>query len=81
MELVSAFNLQINVPVISSKKDILSIMENMEGAPNDKKRIAEIIDEISIKKLLMILDMTRQLSGGPLTFEDFTTAYQYFNTK
>lgn len=81
MELVSAFNLQINVPMISSKKDILSIMENMEGSSNDKKRIAELIDEISIKKLLMILDMTRQLSGGPLTFEDFTTAYQYFNTK
>ena len=81
MELVSAFNLQINVPVISSKKDILSIMENMEGSSTDKKRISELIDEISIKKLLMILDMTRQLSGGPLTFEDFTTAYQYFNTK
>jgi len=56
-------------------------MENMEGSPTDKKRICELIDEISIKKLLMILDMTRQLSGGPLTFEDFTTAYQYFNTK
>ena len=81
MELVNAFNLQINVPMISHKKDILNIMENMEGLPNDKKRIAEMIDEISIKKLLMILDMTRQLSGGPLTFEDFTTAYQYFNTK
>lgn len=81
MELVSAFNLQINVPLISSKKDILNIMENMEGSATDKKRIADLIDEISIKKLLMILDMTRQLSGGPLTFEDFTTAYQYFNTK
>jgi len=81
LELVNAFNLQINVPMISHKKDILNIMENMEGLPNDKKRITEMIDEISIKKLLMILDMARQLSGGPLTFEDFTTAYQYFNTK
>ncbi len=81
MELVSAFNLQVNVPIISSKKDILNIMENMEGSPQDKKKISELIEEISIKKLLMMLDMTRQLCGGQLTFEDFSTAYQYFNTK
>ena len=56
-------------------------MENMDGSPTDKNKIAELIDEISIKKLLMMLDMTRQLSGGPLTFEDFSTAYQYFNTR
>jgi len=78
---VSAFNLQINIPTISNKRDILSIMENMDGSPNDKKKISDLIDEIPIKKLLMMLDMTRQLSGGPLTYEDFSTAYQYFNTK
>lgn len=81
MELCTAFNLQINIPCISNKKDILNIMENMEGTTRDKQRIADLIDEIPIKKLLMMLDMTRQLSSGPLTFEDFSTAYQYFNSR
>lgn len=81
MELVSAFNLQINVPEINNKNDLLNIMENMEGNKSDKEKIADMIGECPIKKLLMMLDMTRQLSGGPLTFTDFCTAYQYFNSK
>ena len=53
----------------------------MEGNYRDKEQISDLIQDIPIKKLLMMLDMTRQLSGGPLTYEDFSTAYQYFNTR
>lgn len=56
-------------------------MENMEGNQSDKEKIADMIGEMPIKKLLMMLDMARQLSGGSLTFKDFCTAYQYFNSK
>jgi len=81
LELVSAFNLQVSVPEINNKKDLLNIMANMEGKESDKEKIADMIGECAIKKLLMMLDMTRQLSGGSLIFSDFCTAYQYYNSK
>jgi hypothetical protein len=56
-------------------------MVDMEGNQSDKEKIAEMIGECAIKKLLMMFDMTRQISGGPLTFTDFCTAYQYYNSK
>jgi hypothetical protein len=56
-------------------------MNDMEGKESDKEKIAEMIGGCAIKKILMMLDMTRQISGGPLTFTDFCTAYQYYNSK
>lgn len=80
LELVSTFNVKINVPTLDSA-DVLTILQNYEGSSSDKKQIASLVHNVPIKILLLMLDMTKQLSGGVLTYENFTTAYEYFANK
>ena len=81
LELISSFNVRINTPSLSSKEEIFNVLSNFEGKDNDKSNIANLVSHIPIKVLLLMLDMTKQLSGGVITYENFTVAYEYFINK
>jgi hypothetical protein len=44
-----------------------------------KELIAQLAANIPIKNLLMMIEMTNHMNDGVLTFENFTSAYDYFS--
>jgi vesicle-fusing ATPase len=78
LELTSSFDIRIEIPTISDKEEIMNVLNNFDGKQSDKESIAKLISNIPIKKLILMLDMTRRLSGGVLTYDNFLTAYEYY---
>jgi hypothetical protein len=76
---VKAFNIEINLPVINSKEEVMSVLSAYGGSDGEKERISQLANNIPIKSLLMMLEMAGQMNNGELTFEDFTTAFDYFS--
>jgi len=78
LELVSAFNVRINVPTLQNAEEILNVLQNYPGKISEKEKVAALVNNIPIKQLLLMVDMTLQLSGGEITYTHFMTAYEYF---
>jgi hypothetical protein len=57
----------------------MTVLETYTGNKSEKERISQLVTNIPIKNLLMMLEMTGQMNNGELTFENFTTAYDYFS--
>jgi hypothetical protein len=75
---VKAFNIEINLPVIC-QDEVGAVLETFSGQKSEKEKISQLTNNIPIKNLLMMLEMTGQMNNGDLTFENFTTAFDYFS--
>ena len=73
LEVVSSFNITINVPQLRKGDEILQVLMKYPGKMDDKKRISAEIQGISMKKLLLIVDMA--CHGGEITYEGFMNCY------
>jgi len=75
LELVKSFNVKINVPLLSNNDDIMGVLNSFDIKKQEKEKICNaLVGGIPIKKLLMILDSARQISGGNITIDHFMTA-------
>jgi vesicle-fusing ATPase len=79
LDVVSSFNVKLNVPTLNSTSEVLSILSQHEGEPAEKKKIAEDLSYIPIKQLLLIIDMTLKKGNGKLTYEDFCDASKFLS--
>jgi len=80
LDLVSCFNVKMNVPTLSNTSDIMNILNKYNGNDEEKKKIAAELSYIPIKQLLLILDMTLK-GNNVLTYENFDDAYRFFQNK
>jgi vesicle-fusing ATPase len=80
LELTNAFNVRITINNLK-KEDVMNVLNNYEGNHSDKEKITSLVGEVPIKQLLLMLEMSKQLSGGHLTYEAFTTAFEYFSNR
>ena len=74
LEVTNSFNLAINVPVLNSREEILEILNKYPGDSKQKMEIAGKIDGVSIKKLILILDMATH-GENLLTKDEFFNCY------
>jgi vesicle-fusing ATPase len=72
--IASGFNFTINVPTLSGKEELLSILSQMSCSQTDANAIAENVKSITIKKFLLILELATQ-GTGQLTYEKFARCY------
>jgi hypothetical protein len=75
LEVVGSFNIVINVPLLRRGDDILQVLMKYPGKNEDKKKIAVNIQDISVKKLLLIIDMACH-GDGEITFDSFMECYE-----
>ena len=75
LEVVGSFNIVINVPLLKRNEEILQVLLKYPGKMDDKKRIAADIKDISVKKLLLIVDMACQ-GDGEITYDGFMNCYE-----
>ena len=71
LEVLEVFNVEHSLPIINKKEDILRTLEKYEGEESEKELIAESIQTIPIKYLLLTLQMTLQKGDGVLTHSVF----------
>jgi vesicle-fusing ATPase len=81
LELTDSFNVRISINPLKSNEEIMNVLNRSEGKAAEKEKIAALVGEVPIKRLLLMLDMTKQMSGGQLTYESFTTSYEYFSNR
>jgi len=74
LDLLNCFNVIVNMPVLSESNELLSVLSKFKSEPVELAKIAKSIPKITIKKLLMLIDMTTQ-GGQSLTYENFITCY------
>ena len=80
LEITNSFNVRITLNNLK-KEDVMNVLNNYEGNNSDKEKITSLVGEVPIKQLLLMLEMSKQLSGGSLTYEAFITAYEYFSNR
>ena len=81
LEVVSSFNVKLNIPTLNSTKEVLSILNRYNGNEEEKEKIASDLSYIPIKQLLLIIDMTLQKGNDVLTYDNFADAYKFFLNK
>lgn len=74
LEVSGSFNLVINVPQLRKGDDILQVLMKYPGKIDDKKRIANDINDISMKRLLLIIDMACH-GEIDITYDGFMSCY------
>lgn len=74
LEIVGAFNIAVNVPLLKKSEDILQVLMKYPGKMDEKKKIAANIHDICMKKLLLIIDMACH-GDGELTLDGFMNCY------
>jgi vesicle-fusing ATPase len=79
LELTSTFNVRIPLSPLKNIEEIMNVLNTCDGKPEEKQKIAALVGQVPIKRLLLMLDMTKQMSGGFLNYHNFTTAYEYFS--
>ena len=75
LEVLQAFNVIIDLPMLDRSKEILQVLSKFNGNPSSMEKISTIIPRISIKKLLMLIDMASQ-DTGEVDFERFSQSYE-----
>lgn len=75
LEVVGSFNIVINTPTLKKNQDILEVLKKYPGKMETKYKIAGAINEISIKKLLLIIDMACH-GDGELEYDSFMSCYE-----
>ena len=78
LEVISSFNVKLTVPTLNSTTEVECNLNRFNGEQNEKKRISEDLSYISIKQLLLIIDMTLQKGNDVLTYENFYEAHKFF---
>ena len=74
LEVSGSFNLVINVPQLRKGDDILQVLMKYPGKIEEKKRIANDINDISMKRLLLIIDMACH-GEIDITYDGFMGCY------
>jgi len=60
LDLLQCFNVILNMPVLNDPQEILSVLTKFPCDTNEMAKIAKSIPRMTIKKLLMIIDMAIQ---------------------
>ena len=71
---VSAFDRVIHVPNLK-KEEILNVLNNYECDPDEKEKIANLVQNSPIKQLLFLIDRAMQKSKK-LLYENFASEYR-----
>ena len=74
LEIIQCFNLVINVPLLSNMQEICSVLNKFDGNKEECMNISKKINKISVKKLIMIVDMSTH-GEKPLKYDDFMKSY------
>ena len=75
LELVQAFNVTVELPLLDKVEEVQKVLSQFSGQQSDKEKIASLIPSISIKKLLLLIDMA--LTGeAEINFAKFVSAYE-----
>jgi len=75
LDLLQSFNVIINMPALKDSNEILSVLSKVKCEPNEMAQIANSITRVTIKKLLLLIDMATQ-GGEPLTYSKFISCYE-----
>ena len=75
LEVVQAFNVVVDLPMLDKPEEVHKVLSQFPGQQGDKEKIAKLIPSISIKKLLLLIDMA--LTGeSEINFTKFVSAYE-----
>ena len=74
--LVDAFDRRIHVPNLT-KTEILNVLKNYECAPEQREKIANLVQNSPIKQLCFLID--RAIQKNPvLMYENFASEYKEY---
>jgi vesicle-fusing ATPase len=74
LDLLQSFNAVINMPTLTDPNEVLSVLSKTKCEATDMAKIAKSIPRITIKRLLLLMDMATQ-GGEALTYERFISCY------
>lgn len=83
LEITKCFNLNIKVPPLKEREEILKVLSGFNIKQSDRVSIADHAKGTPIKKLLMILDMVLSVQtpdeNVQINFESFKEKYDNVN--
>jgi len=78
LELSQVFNVKVELPDISSKEDLKSILSTYNVKEDDLEKIVESIESIPMKMLMMVIDMALNKGNQEITYKNFVESHGYF---
>jgi len=74
LEIYQAFNVAVNMPTLT-RDEVLTVLNHFKGSTRDKEKIADTMQFMTIKRLLLLIDMACQ-GEDTITYERFIQCYE-----
>jgi len=75
LDLLQSFNVIMNLPALTDSNEVLTVISKLNCDSSEMAKIGKSISKITIKKLLLLIDMATQ-GGTKLTFDNFISCHE-----